>query len=209
MCPDQVIVLPGLLLPGAALAPFARRLSRAGFECRIAAYRSWREPPEAAFARLDLKVQAVTAAGGSSVHWVGHSLGGLIVLHYLAARPALPPGRVVLLGSPLAGSALAARLGRNRTGRLAVGAARSWLEQGAAPPPRRQVGMIAGTRALGFGRLMGGSPAGDGTVALAETHHPALTGRIELPVTHSGMLLSSTVVRAAAVFLARGTFRGV
>src|SRR3972149_12128219 len=38
--------------------------------------------------------------GASPVHWVGHSLGGLVILRMLERDTALPPGRVVLLGAP-------------------------------------------------------------------------------------------------------------
>ena len=46
------------------------------------------------------------------LHFVGHSLGGLVILRALQLTDDLPPGRAVLLGSPLQGSRTAQRLAR-------------------------------------------------------------------------------------------------
>ena len=55
--------------------------------------------------------------------------------------------------------------------------------------------------------LLGGvGGAGDGTVALRETHMPGLADHITLPVTHTGMLYSREVARQAAYFLRTGGF---
>ena len=46
----------------------------------------------------------------------------------------------------------------------------------------------------------------DGAVAVAETVVEGAADRIELPVSHTGMLLSPAVAREAGRFLARGRF---
>jgi hypothetical protein len=72
----------------------------------------------------------------------------------------------------------------------------------------REIGMIAGTRALGLGRLLGQTAqASDGTVALAEADAPYLTDRIELPVSHTGLLYSVEVAQAVCNFLESGHFQ--
>ena len=43
------------------------------------------------------------------VHLVGHSMGGVLILRALQADPGMPPGRVVLMGAPVRGSAVARR----------------------------------------------------------------------------------------------------
>ena len=160
--------------------------------------------PEAAGYRF---ARTLTA---STVHWVGHSLGGLVILRLLERVPTLPPGRVVLLGTPygdtqagraLAGSALGARMLGKSMG--------EW--RGANRPvcfPGREIGVIAGTRSLGLGRVF--SPdlprPNDGAVTVAETRLAAACDSIELPVTHTGMLLSRRVARATGEFLHAGRF---
>ncbi len=86
---------------------------------------------------------------------------------------------------------------------------RLWL---AAPPPTlppgTEAGIIASTRSLGLGGLLGGLPRpNDGTVAVAETRLPGASDFITLPVTHSGMLLSAACAAQVAHFLAQGRFR--
>jgi hypothetical protein len=70
-----------------------------------------------------------------------------------------------------------------------------------------EVGMIAGSRAIGLGRMAGlMGKASDGTVALCETQSESLTGRITLPVSHTGMLFSSAVMQEIRRFLELGRF---
>lgn len=150
------------------------------------------------------------AQAGARLDFVAHSLGGLLLLEMLARDPGLPPGRVVLLSTPLAGSAVAERVSRWPGVGWLLGAAAGPLGRGAALPEHgfgRELGMIAGSRPLGLGMLAGrpGGP-GDGTVAIAETRHPALADHLVLPVSHTGMLASRAVAQAAARFLERGHF---
>jgi hypothetical protein len=126
----------------------------------------------------------------------------------LNENPGLPPGRVVLIGSPLDGSAIARRSQRIPGTEKLVGQVKKALESGYGQlPPGRETGMIAGTRSIGLGMLLGGpGKPGDGTVAVAETRTTGLKDHLLLPVTHTGMLYSSEVARQAACFLRSGSF---
>ena len=145
--------------------------------------------------------------------FVAHSLGGLVLLRALVELEDWPQARVVLLGTPLAGSEAARRCGSVAAGRWLLGAAADDLAHGAdaaccAALGRHRVGMVAGTRPLGLGLLVG-APAGpsDGTVAVAETRVDGLTDRVEVPANHTSMLFSGEVRRLAAQFLRVGRFR--
>jgi pimeloyl-ACP methyl ester carboxylesterase len=144
------------------------------------------------------------------VHLVGHSLGGLLVLRLVEAYPALPLGRVVLLGAPVNGSRAARAFVRLPGAGLLFGdlADAELLRQ----EPRRwahpaEIGVIAGTHALGFARMLTELPEpNDGAVALDETHLEGATAHLALNVSHIGMLVSASVVREIAAFLDRGRF---
>ena len=146
----------------------------------------------------------------SSCHFVAHSLGGLVVLAMLHERVQFPAGRVVLLGSPLQGSRVARTVLDRRGGTWMLGMAATTLCKGfASVPPGVEVGMIAGNRPIGLGRLVGRTVfAGDGVVALEEADAPGLRARIVLPVSHTGMLFSREVSRKVACFLVEGRFGG-
>lgn len=145
-----------------------------------------------------------------TLHLVGHSLGGLVILECFASDRSLPPGRIVLLGSPVRGSISAQRLAKLPFGKTILGTAaadalltsreRSW--SGA-----RELGIIAGDVPLGLGRLLGSIDApNDGTVLVEETRIEGAKERLSLPVTHSGMVFSAAVARQIAAFLRDGHF---
>ena len=203
--PGTVVLVHGLWFGAWSLAVLARRLRGAGFETLRFHYRSTRGGL-GQHAR-DLR-RFVAAWPRDTVHFVAHSMGGLVVLKMLAESDGVPDGRVVLLGTPLAGSAVARRAAGVPGGRQLLGNALATLDRGGSELGiTHEVGMIAGTRGVGLGLLVGGTGGpGDGTVAVAETVIEGLADRIELPVTHTGMLGSAAVARQVAVFLQDGRF---
>jgi hypothetical protein len=71
----------------------------------------------------------------------------------------------------------------------------------------RDVGVIAGTRGLGFGRVITAFDGdSDGTVTVAETCLPGVADHLLLPVTHTSMVFSPEVARRTAAFLKHGRF---
>ena len=183
-------------------------LARAGFDAVSWSYPSVRATLAENAARL---AQFARSLAAPAVHWVGHSLGGLVILRMLEAERALPPGRVVLLGVPCRDSHPARVLARNALGACVLGRSlREWLAH-AKPTdfPGREIGVVAGSRSFGLGRfLIRGMPApNDGVVAVAETGLDCARDRIVLPVSHSGMLFSRATARQTAAFLRDGRFR--
>lgn len=145
------------------------------------------------------------------LHFVGHSLGGLVILRALEKSDDFPPGRVVLLGSPCQGSKAAQGVARMLPfGKKLLGAA--IREECIAWAPRvwsgrREVGVLAGAARLGLGRLFVRFDAEhDGTVAVAETRLPGAKDHLIVHTSHTGMLLSREVVRQVVRFLETGAF---
>lgn len=147
-----------------------------------------------------------------TLHLVGHSMGGLVILELFEAMggQSLPPGRIVLLGSPVRGSLAARNLARlpfgNRllglSGREALPTARERRWSGV-----RDLGVIAGDVPLGFGRLAGPfREPNDGTVLLAETHLAGAKEHLTLHTSHSAMVYSAYAARQTASFLRNGRF---
>jgi len=205
-----VILIPGLWMPAAVLLPWQWRLQAAGHAVRRFAYPSWRN---GLAANVEALARCLADTPGRPIHLVGHSLGGLLILSLLARgrdEGLGRLGRAVLLGSPALGSHAAARLAASAWGARLVG--RSLADWLAAPsptlPPGIEAGVIAGTRSLGLGRLLGGLPRpNDGAVAVTETRLPGAADFITLPVSHSGMLLSAACATQVTHFLAQGHFR--
>jgi pimeloyl-ACP methyl ester carboxylesterase len=203
----HVVLLHGIWMVGSTLRPLAAHLRRAGWSVETFGYPSVSGGPERAIPML---CERLVERGRQHpvVHMVGHSLGGLMAVAAACSGAALPPGRIVCLGSPLAGSAVARRLDRVPLGTVATGRSHALLCDGLTNArPSREVGVVAGTRSFGVGRwLVRFDGPGDGTVAVAETRVPWLTDHCVHPATHTGLLVSREAANAVDRFLRHGRF---
>jgi len=205
----DVILAHGLWVPGLVMQPLAARLERAGFRCRIFSYLGASRPLEVHAERL-----ARLARETGPAHFVGHSLGGLLLMETLGRRPEIAVGRVVLLGTPARGSYAGRRVARYRLGRWLFGHSADYWPERAAGTGRsarwtrpEALGIVAGSVPLGLGRAFGRLPGvNDGAVCLEETTVEGMAGRVVLPVGHSAMLISARVAAQVAAFLSEGKF---
>jgi len=204
---EAVIVAHGLWMPGAETRLLRQRLKAAGFSPCLFRFPTLRGTLTQNAERL---ARFAEAAQGEKLHFVGYSLGGVVTLTMLAETKLPRLGRIVCLGSPLIGSRTASRLSRNALGRAIVG--RSLHAHTRAGGFTRwdqaaELGIIAGTRSLGLGRLVGNlPPRNDGTVAVDETELPGATAHVTLPVSHAQLLFDATVARQTIHFLRHGRF---
>ncbi|HEU0153279.1 MAG TPA: alpha/beta fold hydrolase [Arenimonas sp.] len=189
---------------GLTMLPLARRLRARGFSTEVFDYASLLKGPAPSVDRLAARL---LARRDGPVHLVGHSLGGLVALETASSWAGLPPGRIVCLGSPLAGSGAARGMARHHLGGL-LGRSARLLKSGLYTlPGGREVGVVAGARATGLGKLFGGFDGpNDGTVAVWETRLPNLADHRVLPVSHTGMIFSAEVAAQVAGFLSDGRF---
>lgn len=204
---ESVVLVHGLWFNGLDMSLLRLRLNRAGYNARQFSYPSVRSSPLMNAMALNAFMRRLNS---DTVHLVGHSLGGLIVLRMLEHAATLPVGRVVLTGTPVAESFAARRLARLPGGRAALGRSLpEWLES--ARPAlygRFEIGVVAGSLPLGLGRLVAPDLPGpsDGVVSVAETRLPGMRDHIVLNVSHSGMLLSRAVAHQVCAFLREGAF---
>jgi pimeloyl-ACP methyl ester carboxylesterase len=204
--PATVVVVHGLWMTGAVFTLQRVWLARRGYRVAMFSYPSLRLGLDEIASRL---ARFVAGLGVARPHFVGHSLGGLVVLNMLALDVQALAGRVVLLGSPVAGSRAAEQITQSSAGRVLVGRALlDWgAERGATVAARFEVGVIAGTRRFGVGRFFARLPLpNDGVVCLDETCMPGLRDHLTMPVSHSGMIVSSRVTRQICNFLELGHF---
>jgi pimeloyl-ACP methyl ester carboxylesterase len=190
---------------GLTMLPLARRLAAQGYRTHRFDYASLTGGTATS---VDKLAATMAALGPGPVHLVGHSLGGLIALEALCSYQGLPPGRAVCLGSPLAGSCSARGLCQSHLTPL-LGRSATLLKSGLHQLPRgREVGAVAGSRALGLGGLFGRFDGpNDGTVAVWETQLPGLKDHCVHRASHSGLIFSAQVAAMVACFLREGRFQ--
>jgi len=145
-----------------------------------------------------------------AVHFVGHSLGGLVIYRYLERYPEQLPGRAVFLGTPCLESRAAVQAAQVRFISALMGP--SVADELLRPRERRwtfgrPLGIIAGSQSIGLGQFVAGfEEESDGTVAVSETRLAGAADHIVLHVSHMGMLVSPRVARETGSFLRDGRF---
>lgn len=205
---EHIIIVHGLWMTGLELGVLQHRLHvDHGFEPSIFSYPSITGSMADHVASLRDYVQKHDA---ETLHFVGHSLGGIVVLKLLEAYGDIPPGRVVCLASPMQGSCAVDGFARWPFARAALGAAiceevlstrrRKW-------DGRRDVGIIAGSLSIGLGRIFADfNEPSDGTLLISETKLDGAKGHIVMPVSHTGIVFSAEVTAQIAKFLREGEF---
>jgi hypothetical protein len=206
-----VILVHGLWMSGFELGVLKHRLESAG-DLRAIAF----SYPSISGCMSDhvqslLQFARTHAQGFEQLHFVGHSLGGIVILRALQLEDDFPPGRAVLLGTPLQGSRAVRGVARLPFGRTILGNAvqeecvdvtpREWTGE-------REVGVIAGSIGMGLGRMFASLDTDhDGTVLVEETRLPGARDHIVLSTSHTAMLFSAEVAEQTAYFLKHGVFR--
>jgi pimeloyl-ACP methyl ester carboxylesterase len=195
----------GLWMGGWVMQFLRLRLSRCGYAARAFGYRSMAHGLDEHARRLATHVAKLRQP---VINFVGHSLGGLVILRYLRLYGEQRIGRVVLLGTPVRSCMAGLRLNGLAAGERLLGASRDiWRGLPDDYRPQCELGVIAGNRPWGLGSLLMRLPGiNDGVVRLEETEVSGMRDRIVLPVSHSGMLASARVAREVAAFLKRGAF---
>ena len=209
----RVVLLHGLARRCRSMAPLARDLERAGYQVANIGYPS-RHHPVAVLAR-DYVLPAIRARfpeNGGPIHFVTHSLGG-IVLRWLVAEDLLPEvGRVVMLAPPNQGSEVVDQIGHWGLFRWVNGPAGRELGTGADGLPARlgpatfECGVIAGDRSVDLPLAWCFAGPNDGKVAVERTR---LAGLADFRVVHAShpFIMRSGEVRARVLaFLDQGRF---
>jgi pimeloyl-ACP methyl ester carboxylesterase len=203
---ETVVLVHGLYVHGLWMRLLEYWLEQAGYDTVNYSYPSITRSPAENAEDLHVTMERLDAP---AVHFLAHSMGGLVVRHLFHHYPRQRPGRVVTLGTPhqgsyaariMHGSGLGVFVGRGLEDGL-LGDAPAWT----AP---NLLGSIAGTLNIGVGLLFPGMPApADGMIAVVETQLPGMADHICLPVSHMQMLVDPTAVTQACAFFATGRFR--
>lgn len=213
---DCVILLHGLAKSDGSMKKLEQAVAGAGFHPVNVDYPSTDYPIEklagpAIAPALDRCVES--AAEDHQVHFVTHSMGGILVRQYLSQVRLDNLGRVVMLGPPNQGSEVVDKLGSFPGFHFMFGDAGLQLGTGNMSVPNRlgaadfDVGIIAGTSSINpiLSTLLPSKD--DGKVSVARTRLAGMNDHLEMPVTHVFMMKNQAVIDQVIHYLRHGQFQ--
>ncbi len=208
---ELVVLLHGLGRSSFSMASLAKKLEGAGFETHRIDYPSTSLEAEELGGMLGDELDGCCRAAGR-LHFVTHSLGGIVVRAHLAEHRPSNLGRVVMLAPPNQGSEWVDFFEDVAVFRWVMGPTAIELGTAADSLPNRlpdadfPLGVIAGTgvvNPLGAGIIPGED---DGTVSVESTRLDGMSDFITIETSHSFIMYSEEVADQVIAFLERGRF---
>ncbi len=215
MSTASVILLHGMGRTRWSMRKPARALSAAGYHVVNLGYPSTSQHHSIQDLAGDFIPQAVARCDSNQpVHFVTHSLGGILLRMYLQTHK-LPVGsRAVMLAPPNHGSEVAESLRGWFLYRWLMGRPGQQLGTGAESIPLSlkaidmEIGIITGNRSIEpwFSRLLTGE--NDGKVSVASARLAEAGSFLVVPQTHSFIMQDKRVIRETVHFIQQGHFTG-
>jgi hypothetical protein len=208
-----VVLLHGLGRTGLSMRALASACRTAGYATLAPSY-GFRTAIPVILADLQPRIRAFADQVDGPLHFVTHSLGGLIVRALINADRPARLGRVVMLAPPNAGSELVDTLERLGLDRIVLGPASRYLRTTRPDTAEARLGavdfdlgVIAGDRPLDpiLPRLLLPG-ANDGKVSVAATRVDGMRDHIVLPVQHTMMVADRRVIAQTLAYLSTGAF---
>mgnify|MGYP001821109174 CR=1 FL=1 len=210
---ECVALLHGLWRTEGSMERMQDELVEAGFTVRNIGYQS----TDQTISELadEAVPRAVDACGSAQrIHFVTHSMGGILIRQYLAEHDIDRLGRVVMLGPPNQGSEVVDFYHDLPAFEWFAGPAGLELGTGEASVPRAlgpvhfDLGVIAGTQSINL--VLSGlvlPDADDGKVSVDATRVAGMNDHLEMPVTHVFMMRDPEVIEQVVHYLENGRFQ--
>ncbi|HWX59782.1 esterase/lipase family protein [Bradyrhizobium sp.] len=208
-----VVLLHGIGGTSLLMRTLEKSLRTSGFATLNLNYESRRKPLDQLACDIHPAITAFTADNAAPIHFVAHSMGGLLARVYVANNRPARLGRVVMLGTPNQGSELADLLKELWVYRAFYGPAGQQLltaqdaTLSALPPLDYEVGVISGNGPIApiSSRFILPWP-NDGCVSVQSCMIDGMTDHVTVKTWHNGLVRNSTAIRQTLAFLREGRF---
>ena len=215
---DHVVLVGGLFRSGFLTNSLKTKLSEKRYNVEVISYgtlfKDFEDVKREAFEKIDKTIEEQMSDAGDTVHFVAHSLGGLVVLAYLEETRVSSLGKIVLLGVPVEGTLIIEKILENKMFSMLSnmmpivqtlrGGGSAFLNDW---PPRNagRIGVITGVKSKNIYGVSLSSP-NDGYVTVASAQIPSVRDAISLEVDHRELLTSNVVAGYIHSFLQAGVF---
>ncbi len=209
---ERVFLIHGLGRSSASMLLLKHRLESRGFEVISKGYDSTDGHIDDHVAWLAEELNAISGSDEPTLHFVTHSLGGIVLRVYLADNKLPNLGRVVMLTPPSQGSELADYLKDWKLYRLATGPSGQQIGTSEESVPRSlgpvefELGVIAGDRSVNplTSRIIPGPD--DGKVSVENAKVEGMSDFIVLRHSHTFIMNSRDTADQVTAFLNDGAF---
>jgi pimeloyl-ACP methyl ester carboxylesterase len=208
---DCVVLLHGLARSQASMIPMGKALTQEGYRVVNHDYPS-RHHDIQTLASREIPLALDKCPEEGRIHFVTHSLGGILLRHYLTTHTLSRLGRTVMLGPPNQGSQVVDKLKHVPGFQLFNGPAGMQLGTDSTSVPRIldtayfEVGIIAGNKSINWILSTMLPNPDDGKVSVENTKLKGMADHIVLPVSHPFLMKNKTVIRQVIHFLDQGRF---
>jgi triacylglycerol esterase/lipase EstA (alpha/beta hydrolase family) len=214
---DCVVLLHGLARTSKSMDKMAQALEQQGYLVINVNYPSRTNTVEKLSAIA--MQQALTACEQGStkqpgkIHFITHSLGGILLRYYLAEQSIENLGRAVLIAPPNQGSEVVDRLGNVPGFKLLNGPAGMQLGTDENSLPRTlggvdfPVGIIAGSKSINPILSLNLPKPNDGKVSVESTKVEGMTDFIQFPLNHTFIMRNEQVIKQSIHFIQTGNFQ--
>ncbi len=210
---DHVVLLHGLVRSSGSMESMRDRLSAAGYAVVNVDYPSRTAAIDLlADEAIGRALAICRAQGGARIHFVTHSLGGILVRSYLARHAVPELGRVVMLAPPNGGSEIVDTIGDWAVFGWINGPAGRELGTGSESVPNRlggatfPLGVVAGNRSINWINSVLIPGPDDGKVSIERTKLAGMADHVVIAATHPFIMRNPAAIRQVLAFLRGGAF---
>lgn len=207
-----VVLLHGIGDRSWSLKKLERTLQRRGFATLNLRYASRKKPLDALAEDIHGPIVEFVGKFDGPIHFVGHSMGGLLTRVYVAKYRPSRLGRVVMLGTPNSGSEIADLLHQLAIYRWFFGPAGLQLTTHSQaltslPALDYPVGVVAGNRSIYPMRSLFILPRpNDGTVSVESTKLLGMADHVTVKSIHALLPRHPLAISQTIAFLSDGRF---
>lgn len=211
MAKENVVLLHGLARSASSFKKLEKTLNDEGYQVYNINYPSRKFTIEVLASKIRTQLEPVIK-DGETIHFVTHSMGGILLRQIQCDDPIKTIGRVVMLSPPNNGSEVVDVLGELSAFEWLNGPAGNQLGTGPDSAPNTlpavdfELGIITGDRSINWGLSMLIPGKDDGKVSVKSAKVEGMKSFRVVHASHPLIMKNSNVIEMVTFFLKNGSF---